>query len=32
VDAAIPVAWEYDVDPENLREYLDEVRRLFGGA
>jgi len=26
------MAWEYDVDPENLREYLDEVRRLFGGA
>ena len=32
VDAAIPVAWEYDVDPANLREYLNEVRRLFEGT
>ena len=27
-NAAIPVAWEYDVDPANLRVYLSEVRRL----
>jgi len=32
VDAAIPMAWEYDVDPKNLREYLDEVRHLFEEA
>ena len=29
VDAAIPVAWEYDVDPADLRQYMNEVRRLF---
>ena len=29
VDAAIPVAWEYDVDPADLRQYMNEVRRLL---
>ena len=29
VDAAIAVAWNYDVDPDDLRQYMNEVRRLF---
>lgn len=29
VNAAIPIAWNYDVDPADLRQYMNEVRRLF---
>ncbi|RMD61235.1 hypothetical protein D6833_08525 [Candidatus Parcubacteria bacterium] len=29
VEKATPVAWKYDVDPADLRRYMNEVRRLY---
>ncbi len=29
VENAIPTAWEYDIEPRDLRQYLKEVHRLF---
>lgn len=29
IEAALPVAWEYDIDPDALEHYFEEVRRLY---
>jgi len=32
VEQALPVAWEKDVDPDDLKLYLGEVRKLYQNA
>jgi hypothetical protein len=32
VEDALPVAWEYDIDPADLELYLAEVRRLYSDS
>lgn len=29
VEAALSVAWDFDIDPADLRLYLSEIHRLF---
>lgn len=32
IDAAIPQAWDFDIDPAELRQHLAELRRLYQGG
>ena len=32
VEEAIPVAWDHDVDPSDMKQYMREVRRLHGNG
>ena len=29
VEEAIPFAWDHDVDPSDLKQYMGEVRRIY---
>lgn len=29
IDAAVPQAWDFDIDPVELRQHLTELRRLY---
>jgi hypothetical protein len=31
VDQALPRAWDFDIDPNELKQYFEQVEQLFQG-